>query len=86
MAIARRVTIGGLKMTHVPIGFAPSPVFAALNLDKRPAMILGMNNLRIMNRVAIDFASQRILFDLPSNTRLESQRRQLFMPGRTGTS
>ncbi|WP_432201890.1 retroviral-like aspartic protease family protein [Erythrobacter sp. W53] len=86
LAIARKLTIGGLQMNHVPIGFAQSPVFAALNLEGRPAMILGMNNLRSMNRVAIDFASQRILFDLPGRSRIESQRKQRFRLERTGTS
>ena len=30
-----------------------------------PALILGMEGLRLFNRVAIDFQSQRVLFDLP---------------------
>jgi predicted aspartyl protease len=75
LAFARKLTIGGLELSRVPIGFAESPVFAALGLDKRPALVLGMNNLRLLNRVAIDFSSREILFDLPTGARQRTKSR-----------
>ena len=75
LAFARKLTIGGLELSRVPIGFAESPVFAALGLDKRPALVLGMNNLRLLNRVAIDFSSREILFDLPTGSRQRTKSR-----------
>ena len=44
------------------------PAFDALDLDERPAMILGMRELRLFRRIAIDFGTRRILFDLPSTS------------------
>lgn len=64
---ARSLKIGKMEMTQVPIGFHDSPAFAALGLEDQPAVILGMRNLRLFDRVAIDFASRKILFDLPSD-------------------
>ncbi len=76
LAIARRLAIGNLELTNVPIGFADSPAIEALGLADRPALILGMGNLRLFERVAIDFSSRRVLFDLPGTT----YRRPLFDP------
>lgn len=61
---AGKLEIGGLSLLSVPIGFADSPLFAALDLEQRPTLILGMQNLRQLDRVAIDFANRRISFDL----------------------
>jgi predicted aspartyl protease len=61
-----RLEIGSATITNPLIAFADSPVFAALDLDKRPAMLLGMRELRLFKRVAIDFRTRRVLFDLPA--------------------
>ncbi|TMM45322.1 retroviral-like aspartic protease family protein [Qipengyuania marisflavi] len=68
MSVARSLQIGKLTITGVPIGFADGPAFAALGLAKKPALILGMRNLRLLDRVAIDFAKRRVMFDLPSGS------------------
>ncbi len=70
----KSLQIGRAELTNVPIGFAESPIFAALGLSRRPALVLGMNNLRAFDRVAIDFSTQRVLFDMPSR-RAERERR-----------
>ena len=41
--------------------------FAALGLDRRPALMLGIRELRLFNRVAIDFSTRKVLFDLPKD-------------------
>ena len=64
--VADKAKIGKMQLETLPIMFADSPAFAALGLDERPAMILGMRELRLFRRIAIDFGTRRILFDLPS--------------------
>ena len=67
MRNARKLVLGRAELANFPITFAPSPTFAALGLADRPAMVLGMNELRAFDRVAIDFATRRILFDMPAS-------------------
>lgn len=77
-----KLQIGRLGLAGLPVGFADSPAFAALGLADKPALILGLGNLRPFDRVAIDFASRRILFDVPKGAggdRLEA----LFALART---
>ena len=48
------------------VAYVDSPVFTVLELDRRPAMLLGMRELRLFKRVAVDFAARKVYFDLPS--------------------
>ena len=64
--IARELDVDRVQMHNLPILFAESPTFRALGLTGEPALILGMEQLRLFNRVAIDFDSQKVLFDLPT--------------------
>jgi predicted aspartyl protease len=61
-----RLTIGGVSITNPTIAFTDAPVFGALDLDRKPAMMLGMRELRLFKRVALDFDSRRVRFDLPA--------------------
>lgn len=70
--LARKLELGSAVVNNIVISFAESPTFAALGLSDRPAMILGMSELRLFRRVAIDFRSSRVLFDLPRGAQLES--------------
>lgn len=63
-----KLEIGRLGLANLPVGFTDSPAFAALDLADKPALILGIGNLRPFDRVAIDFASRRVLFDVPKGT------------------
>ena len=67
---ARSLVMDQASINNFAITFTQSPTFAAMGLDDEPAMILGMNELRLFRRVAIDFASRRVLFDLPPDTPL----------------
>jgi len=64
--IAQRLELGRAEIGNFPIVFADSPTFINLGLGDEPAMVLGMAELRLFRRVAIDFASQQVLFDMPS--------------------
>ncbi|WP_336981807.1 aspartyl protease family protein [Altererythrobacter fulvus] len=63
--LAKSVTIGRVKVSNLPVAFVDSPTFEALGLDDRPAMVLGMSELKLFKRVAIDFKQRKVLFDLP---------------------
>jgi predicted aspartyl protease len=60
-----KLAIEGMTLNNLLIAFADGPAFSALDLDKRPAILLGMRDLRSFDRVAIDFATRKVLFDLP---------------------
>jgi len=66
LIMASTIEVAGLQLHNTFMAFADSPAFHRLELVKRPAMLLGMAQLRMFRRVAIDFAKRRILFDLPS--------------------
>lgn len=65
LSYVRSLSIGGMKLTNVPLAFADTPAFEALGLKDKPVLSLGMQHLRLFDRVAIDFARKRILFDVP---------------------
>lgn len=70
--IARRLQLGRVFLNNVVVSFTDSPTFESLGLNDRPALILGMSELRIFQRVAIDFRTRRVLFDLPGDVPLDA--------------
>lgn len=69
---ARSVEIGRMRLSGLSIAFADAPAFAALGLSDKPAMVLGVADLRSFDRVAIDFATRTVLFDLPPGSAREA--------------
>lgn len=65
IGLARTVVLDGITLNNTAIAFADAPPFRKLGLEKRPALFLGMTQLKLFNRVAIDFAMREVLFDLP---------------------
>jgi len=68
--VGRQLEIGRASLSNFPIMFADSRPFHTLGLADKPAMILGMEELRLFRRVAIDFRNRRVLFDLPASAEL----------------
>lgn len=66
IGFGRGLKIDDVTFANVLIAYADSPHFPLLGLDKKPALFLGMRDLRQLDRVAIDFASRKIFFDVPS--------------------
>ncbi|HEY6917595.1 MAG TPA: retroviral-like aspartic protease family protein [Allosphingosinicella sp.] len=64
-AVARELELGGVTMTGMPVAFADVPPFAKLDLEDKPALLLGMDALRTFSRVSVDFAERRVRFLLP---------------------
>lgn len=65
VGVAERLSFGGVHLNKVAIAYADAPPFAVLGLDRKPAILLGMRELRGFRRVAIDFRTRKVLFDLP---------------------
>jgi predicted aspartyl protease len=83
LAFVRSLSIEGLSLTDVPLTFADTPAFDALGLKDTPVLSIGMQHLALFDRVAIDFESQRILFDVPADVARamrEAQRRTSYSP------
>lgn len=65
IGMPRQLVIDRIAITGLVVAYADSPVFPALGLARRPALMLGMRELRMFRRVAIDFGSRKVMFDLP---------------------
>lgn len=65
IGFANALVIDKVSLNNVSIAYTDSPAFAALGLGKKPALLLGMRDLRSFDRVAIDFSTRKILFDTP---------------------
>lgn len=71
--LGNKLEIGRATVRGFPIMFTDSRPFHTLGLAQRPAMILGMEELRLFRRVAIDFRTRRVLFDLPPGAALDNR-------------
>ena len=67
LGLARKLELGGMSLNNTLIAFSDAPPFEKLGLRRRPALLLGMAQLRLFHRVAIDFAGRRILFAVPGS-------------------
>ena len=79
-----RIKVGGVDFEDLPVAYADSPAFAELGLSRRPALLLGMDALRLFDRVAVDFANHRVSFDLPSQAGRSGARMATMMPPSSG--
>lgn len=66
LGYARWLEIADVRFNNVAIAYTDAPAFKALKLDSRPSLLLGMRDLRSLDRLAIDFSTRRILFDIPA--------------------
>ena len=67
VSIARQVSLGRLSLGNLPIAYIDSPAFSELGFTDEPAMLLGVGNLRQLDRIAIDFVRESVLFDVPDD-------------------
>jgi predicted aspartyl protease len=65
LGLGRSMKIDDITFRNVLVAYVDSPAFAALDLNAKPALFLGMRDLRGFDRVAIDFATRKIFFDVP---------------------
>jgi predicted aspartyl protease len=56
----RRIRLGGMDISDMPVAFADVHPFKKLKLEDRPAILLGMDALQLFERVSVDFANRRV--------------------------
>jgi predicted aspartyl protease len=79
-----RIVVGGVDFTDLPVAYTDSPAFTTLGLDRRPALLLGMDAMRLFERVVIDFTNRRVTFDLPDGAaRIDPRRYAVIEAERT---
>lgn len=67
----RKLTLDGLSMIGGKIIFSDAPIFAQLDLDAQPALLLGMSTFRAFQRVEIDFPKRQVSFVLERDPTLD---------------
>ena len=60
LAMVRELEIGRATITNLALVFADAHTFHQLNLDRSPAILLGMNGLRSFDKVSIDFETKKL--------------------------
>lgn len=65
--IAGQLKLGSLQLGNVLIAFADGPAFTELKLRDRPAIFLGMHEMRAFKRIAVDFRTRKVFFDLATD-------------------
>ena len=69
-----RLKLGDVDLKNVGVVFADAPAFKKLDLEKKPAMLLGMNAMRAFDRISIDFSTKKVRFVLPGTSMREPVR------------
>lgn len=67
----RELQIGGVTLRNLAIVFADAHTFKQLKLEKKPALLLGMNAMRAFKKVSIDFASRKLRVVVPEHSALD---------------
>lgn len=66
-SMVRRIRLGGVDINNMPVAFADVHPFRKLGLTKRPALLLGMDALRLFERVSVDFPNRRVRLLAPTS-------------------
>jgi len=74
VARVERLEVGGLHIQDLAVAFADAHIFRQLGLDKKPALLLGMNAMRAFDRITIDFAERKVRFRLPGTSMRDGMR------------
>jgi predicted aspartyl protease len=69
--VMRKIRLGGMDITAMPIAFADVHPFKKLDLMDRPAILLGMDTLRLFDRVSVDFANRKVRMLAPPQSGLK---------------
>ena len=69
----KELVIGGVTLKELAVVFADAHTFRQLDLEKKPALLLGMNAMRAFKKVSIDFANRKFRVVLPEESALDTQ-------------
>lgn len=61
------IKVAGLSFTNLPVAFADAEPFKRFSLIKRPALMLGMDAMKLFKRVQIDFPNRTLRLSLPKD-------------------
>lgn len=67
----KMLEFGEVKLKDVAVVFADSHAFRQLDLERKPAILLGMNVFRAFDKVSIDFNRRKLRVLLPEGSGLE---------------
>lgn len=67
VAVVTRVRIANINLGRMAVAFADAHPFRRFGLEKRPAMLLGIDTLRSFQRISVDFARRKVQFVLPDD-------------------
>ena len=67
----RQLDVGGVGLNNLAVVFLDAHTFKQLKLDKKPALLLGMNAMRAFKKVSIDFASRKLRVVIPEHSALD---------------
>lgn len=59
-SMMRKIRLGGVDINNMPVAFADVHPFRKLGLMNRPALLLGMDALKLFERVSVDFPNRRV--------------------------
>ena len=74
VAQLNELQLDGLYLNNLAVAFADAHIFKQLSLEKKPALLLGMNAMRAFDRISIDFAAKKVRFVLPGSSRRDTLR------------
>ena len=66
--VVRTIRLGGVDINDMPVAFADVHPFKKLGLTDRPALLLGMDALKLFERVSVDFANRKVRLLPPGHT------------------
>jgi predicted aspartyl protease len=78
--IVREMTLGGIGLNNLVIVFADAHTFKQLGLDRKPALLLGMNALRAFKKVSIDFANHKFRVVVPEHSAIDTRLASAGLP------
>jgi predicted aspartyl protease len=67
------LTIGGVKLANLAVVFTDAHTFKQLGLERKPALLLGMNAIRAFKKVSIDFANKKFRVVVPEQSALDTR-------------
>ena len=57
-----------MVLNDLMVFFSDAPIFRSLDLEDRPAVLLGMNALQAFDKVSIDFAKKQLRLVVPRHS------------------
>jgi predicted aspartyl protease len=67
-SLVKHIRLGGVDIYDMPVAFSDVHPFKQLGLTNRPALLLGMDALKLFDRVSVDFANRRVRLLAPGRT------------------